>query len=108
MSFHAGAIMERKRMREREREREQASMRNDVWNTSEMLSILGGCPSLNPSLLQSLGFSQQGTNGKAHTSARTQCSKKKPPKPTNTQQATIISFCNHGHNFSSPKENKKK
>lgn len=37
-------------------------MKNDVWNTSEMLSILGGGPSFRPSLLQSLGFSQQATN----------------------------------------------
>lgn len=33
----------------RKREKKHAHRRNDVWNTSKMLSILGGCPSLNPS-----------------------------------------------------------
>lgn len=43
-----------------------------------------------------------------HTQTHAHNVVKKPPKPTNTQQATVISFCNHRHNFSSPKENKKK
>lgn len=93
MPFNAGATEERKKLREKERgggEKERASMRNDVWNTSEMLSILGGCPSLNPSLLQSLGFSQQVTNAKAHTNARTQCRRKKPSKSKNTRHPTVI------------------
>lgn len=33
----------------KKQEKKQAHRRNDVWNASEMLSILGGCPSLNPS-----------------------------------------------------------
>ena len=90
---------------EKERAREWASMRNDVWNTSEMLSILGGCPSLNPSLLQFLGFSQQGTNAKAHTYTHTN---KSETKSRRTRHPTIISFCNHRHNFSSLKEKKRK
>lgn len=57
---------ERERHRQREREREQASIRNDVWNTSEMLSNLDGCPSLNPEQLHFLCFPREGTNATAH------------------------------------------
>lgn len=61
---------------------EQASKRNGVWNSSEMLSILGGCPSLNPSLPKTFGVSQQGTNSRAPTNPHTM--PRKPLNPTNT------------------------
>lgn len=36
--------------------KKHAHRRNDVWNTSEMLSMLGGCPSLNPSPASTFGL----------------------------------------------------
>lgn len=73
---------EKKNSDRKRKKAEQASKRNGVWNSSEMLSILGGCPSLNPSLPKIFGVSQQRTNSRAPTNPHTM--PRKPLNPTNT------------------------
>lgn len=72
----------KERKKKKKRKTEEAFKRNGVWNSSEMLSILGGCPTLNPSLPKTSGVSQQGTNSKAPTNTHTM--QGKPLNPTNT------------------------